>query len=420
MKKLFLTIGLVLAAGILFTAQSPSLDGRALVADPGVFPKGLFAKTVGYLPGDTISVTNPANAERVDILVIGSLDPSEGVAIMLSPEAAQALNIKKNSNNLVKLTKRNGTVDEVANGSAVIASGAPVAEEAAEEEKPLSQVIEEAIENGEPVEEAEQEAIAAAEEKTADQMFDAEDSAIEEQEEVAAAEEDAAEEAAVEGAVVVAETPEEENEEVAAVEEGGEETPAEDYPEYEAVEDELAGETPEEPEEEFVEADVKDDVPEEAVAEVVEDEGIEETPVPEAVEDEYEAIVLVPSESKSPESNLVEEPLIIEEEKEVAAATVPSASGVSYISGFDQLAYQKYYVQIAVYKSAENVDQIASRYADRYPITVVQQGSKSPVLVGPLTVDEYGVVLERFKSYGFKDAFVKVGSGSARSCDNER
>ena len=32
-----------------------------------------------------------------------------------------------------------------------------------------------------------------------------------------------------------------------------------------------------------------------------------------------------------------------------------------------------------------------------------------------MNVDEYGVVLERFRSYGFKDAFVKVGRGSASS-----
>ncbi|MBR5096763.1 MAG: hypothetical protein IK094_06630, partial [Treponema sp.] len=129
----------------------------------------------------------------------------------------------------------------------------------------------------------------------------------------------------------------------------------------------------------------------------------------EAIEDEYEAIVLVPSDSKSPESSLVDEPVIVEEEKEIAIEIASPVSGVSYISDFSELESQKYYVQIAVYKSSENVEQIASQYGNRYPITVVQLGAKSPVLVGPLNVDEYGVVLERFKSYGFKDAFVKRG-----------
>jgi len=399
MKKMLLVIGMVLAAGILFTSESPSLDGRALVADPGVFPKGLFAKTVGYLPGDTISVTNPANAERIDILVIGSLDPSDGVAIMLSPEAASALNIRKNSNNLVKLTKRNGNADEIANGSAVIASSAPVDQAPVTEEKPLSQVIEEAMESGVPVDVAEKQAVAKAEEELADKMFDQADS---EQE----AEETAIEDAAIEEAVAVEEIPQEE--EPTEVAEETEEEPQSEYPEYEEVQDELvqdelAGETEETPEDEFVEAEVQDEVPEVAEAETVEDEPIED----EVLEDEYEAIVLVPSDSKSPESSLVDEPVIVEEEEKVVVAPAVPASGVAYLNGFDELASQKYYVQIAVYNKAENIEQIASKYADRYPITVVQQGSKSPVLVGPLNVDEYGVVLERFKSYGFKDAFVK-------------
>lgn len=414
MKKILLVIGMVLAAGILFTSESPSLDGRAVVADQGVFPKGLFAKTVGYLPGDTISVTNPANAERIDILVIGSLDPSEGVAVMLSPEAANALNIKKNSNNLVKLTKRNGNVDEIANGSAVIASGSPAEDVPVQEEKPLSQVIEEALENGVPVDVAEKQAVAKAEEDLAEQMFNKADEEIEAQEEAeAAAQEAAEEEALAEDAVAEGE---EAVEEAAAAAEAEEAVPETEYPEYEAVQDELAGEIEEEPEEEFVEAEVQDEIVEDVAVEdpvvedpVVEDELAEEIPEPEAIEeDEYEAIVLVPSESKTPESNLVDEPLIIEESEPELVVDNPSpVSGVAYLNGFDELASKKYYVQIAVYNKAENIEQIASKYADRYPITVVQQGSKSPVLVGPLNVDEYGVVLERFKSYGFKDAFVK-------------
>lgn len=414
MKKILLVIGMVLAAGILFTSESPSLDGRAVVADQGVFPKGLFAKTVGYLPGDTISVTNPANAERIDILVIGSLDPSEGVAVMLSPEAANALNIKKNSNNLVKLTKRNGNVDEIANGSAVIASGSPAEDVPVQDEKPLSQVIEEALENGVPVDVAEKQAVAKAEEDLAEQMFNKADEEIEAQEEAeAAAQEAAEEEALAEDAVAEGE---EAVEEAVAAAEAEEAVPETEYPEYEAVQDELAGEIEEEPEEEFVEAEVQDEIVEDVAVEdpvvedpVVEDELAEEIPEPEAIEeDEYEAIVLVPSESKTPESNLVDEPLIIEESEPELVVDNPSpVSGVAYLNGFDELASKKYYVQIAVYNKAENIEQIASKYADRYPITVVQQGSKSPVLVGPLNVDEYGVVLERFKSYGFKDAFVK-------------
>ena len=38
---------LVVTAGcLMFASFSPSLDGRAVVVDSGVFPQGLFAKTV--------------------------------------------------------------------------------------------------------------------------------------------------------------------------------------------------------------------------------------------------------------------------------------------------------------------------------------------------------------------------------------
>ena len=73
-------------------------------------PSGLFAKTVGYLPGDIISVTNVAQNKNIDLLVIGALDASEGVAIMLTPEAAEACGIEKgsaksNRDKVAKITK---------------------------------------------------------------------------------------------------------------------------------------------------------------------------------------------------------------------------------------------------------------------------------------------------------------------------
>ena len=80
-------LGFIIIGCLVLASFSPSLDGRAVVVEPGVFPEGLFAKTVGYLPGDIISVTNITGDSTIDILVIGALDPSEGVAIMLSPEA---------------------------------------------------------------------------------------------------------------------------------------------------------------------------------------------------------------------------------------------------------------------------------------------------------------------------------------------
>ena len=120
----------ILATALMLASFSPSLDGRAVVVDRGVFPQGLFAKTVGYLPGDIISVANITGDSTVDLLVIGALDPSDGIAIMLSPEAADAVGISKDDNNVVKITKRNGQNERVY-GTAVIAKQNPASEASA-------------------------------------------------------------------------------------------------------------------------------------------------------------------------------------------------------------------------------------------------------------------------------------------------
>ena len=165
-------LGFIIIGCLVLASFSPSLDGRAIVVEPGVFPEGLFAKTVGYLPGDIISVTNITGDATIDILVIGALDPSEGVAIMLSPEAADAIGISRNTNNIVKITKRSNQ-DERVYGSAVIASNKedktpvkeaePVLEPVTEPVKPeetsvVPEPVEEPFEEETPFEEPVEEA----------------------------------------------------------------------------------------------------------------------------------------------------------------------------------------------------------------------------------------------------------------------
>src|SRR5574344_1855827 len=119
-KNICIACFAVLCTGFL-TAFSPSVDGRAVVADKGELPAGLFAKTVGYLPGDSVSVTNPTTGMTIEVLILGAIDPSEGIAILLSPEAAGKLGIKKDSNIQVKITKRAGQLDEAVTGTAILA-----------------------------------------------------------------------------------------------------------------------------------------------------------------------------------------------------------------------------------------------------------------------------------------------------------
>ena len=77
------------------------------------------------------------------------------------------------------------------------------------------------------------------------------------------------------------------------------------------------------------------------------------------------------------------------------------------------LAKGSYYVQIASYSDPTRAKKVVDGYAPKYPIVVEQgttaRGSVLKVCVGPVKKDEYGAILERFKSLGFKDAFVRKG-----------
>ena len=365
---------LVVTAGcLMFASFSPSLDGRAVVVDDGVFPQGLFAKTVGYLPGDIISVTNIAGDATVDILVIGALDPSEGVAIMLSPEAAQAMGIEKGSNNIVKITKRSGQ-DERVYGNAVISKSAAEIDDwddesfdnIADEENTEAFVEPEA----QPAEEeaAPEEAAPETEEDFAEESFEEEESAFEEpeveedfeegefEEEFAEPEEEAAEETpAEEEAEEEAEESFEEEafEEEAPAEEAIEEEPLEEEAleeealeseepleedafeeESEALEEEEFEEAEEAPAEEAFDADELSELP--AEEEPLEEETFEEeAPAEEPAEEEFEEEALaeeaeeedIPAEEsfeeEAEEEKPAEEAFLADELGDLPGAFVP-------------------------------------------------------------------------------------------------
>ena len=305
---------LVVTAGcLMFASFSPSLDGRAVVVDEGVFPQGLFAKTVGYLPGDIISVTNIAGDKTIDLLVIGALDPSEGVAIMLSPEAADAMGIDRGSNNIVKITKRSGQ-DERVYGNAVISKSAAEIEDWDEGEydsigtEENSDAFEEPEktelpEESAPVEEAPafDEAAAQPEESLGEAEF--EEPAVDEE-----AFEDAEEEAFDEE-TPAEETPAEDAENTEATEEEAFDENAEDFTDEEPLEentlpadeaeeeafDEEAAEDFEEPEEgaeeEALDSEELDALPEESEEAYEEDspaeEEAEEAPAEEEAEEGF-------------------------------------------------------------------------------------------------------------------------------------
>lgn len=509
MKKLFVVILSVLLSGTIFTSFSPSLDGRAVVAPEGAMPKGVFAKTVGYLPGDSISVTSLSAKKTVDILVIGSIDSSEGVAILLSPEAAELLGLSKDANNVVKITKRSGQLDEAVAGTAVIGGKVENDESDFEPEEIVSEsentagteedsdsveeisaekaegeeeddYAEETVEP-EPVESVEAEENPAPETEIEPEVIDEavphgsedlENSAAESSEEAVpsepldsaeeipeekvpskedsvepekidatdAPEEDGLSENSGEIPVPVEECPEEvEPDEKLEPAEGDElsesvekieatDEPATEEPEPEkesvSVDDDVVSETPFE--EESVSADELPEMNAEN-SEPVENERPETGPLSEEnSEESYEPIVLVPAESNPPESagkpaevykNEVSakpaENVENKEKERAAEGKKPVASKKSLekykVSSLKELESGKYYIQIAVLADENNLKDTVSKFEKQYPVTLVPlaSGKATQVMIGPLGMDEYGAVLNRFKKSGYKDAFLR-------------
>ncbi|MCR5172070.1 MAG: SPOR domain-containing protein [Treponema sp.] len=456
MKKIISLILTTFTVAILFAAARPSLDGRAVVAEDGEMPKGLFARTIGYLPGDSVTVTNPANGNACDVLILGSIDASEGVAILLSPEAADRLAIRKDSNVQVKITKRTGSLDENVSGTATLSdeddtdynSGSLTEETAqAPEETPAPEAAEALAEetSGEssevPAEEVAEEIASEPVEVTeADSegpvmsadSFDAEEP-VEEAPAEAVAEEEAPAETPAE-AVVVEAPAEEEKTELVAEEEIPEEAVPEELVEAEAPS--LATVTPNDvviPDnfEELANEAGKAPV-QEVVSESAPEVPSEESVVEEPSADEYAPIVLVPSEPNPPEETEVPKEVPVETPVEIAgpaaetapvtetAPAIEIAPVESVTSGdinfenfikpsLKDLESGKYYVQIASLGQKENIESLLAKYTPKYPVVLVplSNGKGYQVLVGPLTADEYGMIIERFQSYGFKDCFLR-------------
>lgn len=518
MKKFLSGILFLLISVFIFADSSASVEGVIEVAGKDELPAGYFGKAAGYLPGDSVSITNPNTGITLQILNLGTLDASGGIAILISEESAKSLGIERNSGVKVKLAPRSGYFDETVSGNAVLdektlpaAKEEPVSDVSAEPAvqagpEAASQPAENAAVSVEPAapvavagvpliadteDNAEEEnaEVAAVEDEaeTPVDEIDSEDetdfsdeeklSAEPVEEEVSADDESSVEEE-TEPVIVEApapteecEVPEEPYEDYESVEDGFLESkeaveqpsPAEES-EVEAVTveepDPIEEETEdlpeeeneelvivEEPQEEEPETPTEDETEEEAVtveepSPIEEDSAAEENQMEEVSEPEevvaepnaepeaqssgesessdYAPIVLVPSEPESPEppvdASIENEPIEIvpvesvPEEKKCEPEPLQTEYPVSIqdyvVSSESALASNCYYIQIATMGNIKNIENILVKYS-KYPVSLIPAGKNYRVLVGPLSVDEYGAVLAKFKNAGFKDAFVR-------------
>lgn len=535
MKKFLSGILFLLISVFIFADSSASIEGVIEVAGKDELPAGYFGKAAGYLPGDSVSITNPNTGITLQILNLGTLDASGGIAILISEESAKSLGIERNSGVKVKLAPRSGYFDETVSGSAVLDEKTLPAEKDETAETSSEPAVQAEPESSQPVEtaavaaevapvavagvpliadtedngEEENAEVAAVEEESSAEEVEtepseesnSEDEADFSDEEIAADEEPSVESVEEETEPVIVEAPAPTEECEVPEESPADEVPEEPYEDYESVEDgfleskeaveqpspaeesEAESVTVEEPapieeesenspEEENAELVVveeppveeepetpaepevlaEDEIEEEAVTveepSPIEEDSAEESQPEEVSEPEevvaeptvepevqaeqetqsgeetessdYAPIILVPSEPESPEPSATasseDEPIEIvpvesvPEEKtaepEPLQAEYPVNIQNHVVSSESALASNCYYIQIATMGNIKNIENLLVKYS-KYPVSLIPAGKNYRVLVGPLSVDEYGAVLAKFKDAGFKDAFVR-------------
>lgn len=436
-------------ATMTFATSKPSLDGRAVVADEGVLPVGLFAKTVGYLPGDSVSVTNPSTGITINVLILGSIDPSAGVAILLSPEAADKLFITPNSNTQVKITKRTGMLDEAGSGTGTLVADTPTdtllpnqmknnldsrlgsldetlgtatnetssatkgisSEEnssalapSAEETTPKQAVPEQEIQAV-----SSDYAITAIEEVPMNHVLSEHDPVyiVESlNEDPFTGFETEAEPSAEASESTQAEEAETSKDAMAVISDETEMAPSDEWP---SLEDTMFAD------EYFAAADsslvdpfapiilvpTEEHPPEEEVREEVVPSFTQEEPseaVPEPEPEDVAPLTIVPEPVKSA--------VTIED---IPYTTLGTPEQRSLMKSLSQLESGKYYVQVATFAEQKNIDRMLNEYGSKYPFVMVplKSGRAIQMMIGPLNVDEYGAILARFKNLGFKDSFLR-------------
>ncbi len=525
MKRLSSLLFASLLCFSLFAASGkPSLDGRAVVADIGELPIGLFAKSAAFLPGDTVVVTNPSTHISIEVMIFGGFDSSEGIAIILSPEAARELYISKGSDVIVQVTKKTDAWSENTILSKTVESYAPdedpdrnqeimigdieepvfekpgvvvedvvfyveepilppeeFVEVPVEEEIPEEVVVEEVVREEVIPEEIPEEITPAERTPLISRQYREQEAEVAEKsedesetvEEITADEEKWAlisdstdNEDSVEEEELVEEEIEEELEEDSATLED-EEIICEEEPAYIPEATEEAEESDEFPdfifasgEEESLEeseiteeTEITEDIELPEDTEITEDteslcgsdpDSLSDSEVADDSEEEYiveTEVILIPTEFYPPvadtvtevlfetasedamvettdeldeeaeeiideSDSLADEPdivIIIEDEEVIAEPELPAITVVSQ----NELP-KGYYVQILTASKMTTVEDTVDMYGKNYPMQFAESARGGiQVLIGPLTPDEYAIIQARFRSYGYKDCFVR-------------
>lgn len=135
---------------------------------------------------------------------------------------------------------------------------------------------------------------------------------------------------------------------------------------------------------------------------------------------ESASVTLVPSEPNPPAVPEDVTPAVIAAVPVPEVEPLPKVAPVAVVTAPVKVPAEgtligkgSFYVQIATYTDPSNARAIMDKYGKKYPVIIEKAsgtgGEVLKVCIGPVKKDEYGAVLERFKSLGFRDAFVRKG-----------
>jgi len=388
-------------------------EGNAGIASSSDFPSaGMYAKS-DMFPRNTIVEIRNLETERTIRAVITGSSGIPGLVAVLSPEAAAALNIKSGTVSRVRIRIPQAVLERPADGTV---SGAtlssqdsltssdpdmnPAAAVAMREVQdpvvPLSSIATNTDTDLIPASEVHETMPAEVDQSLSEAASVAAEPVVE------------TESLLMDGAAVVASTeevstpPSEETPEVAQTPEiPPEEIPSEENPAFYEEPEVVLGEV------EAVLVPTEPNPPE--YAEVTEAESYLDGP----------AIPVVPVMPEVQDNSVdVEEVPAVEEAPVIAAVPVQPApvAADTYSEDFpfvSSLQKGSWYVQIGSYAESSSVRSILASWSKRYPLAIergtVRGKDVMKVLVGPLGKDEYGAALERLRSSGFKDAFIRKG-----------
>jgi hypothetical protein len=358
MKKI--SIGLLVIAAVLLLLSASVWEGSAAVAAPGALPEsGYYAATNSFPRNTVVDITNLANGRTIRVIVAGGLE-TPGLLVMLSRDAAGAIELQSRSIGRVKMSQPADPVAFARFTEGKVSSGDPDFDPAA--------------------------ALGAAGLETAEAA-------------PAISASGAVEESGAKEMPVISDT-------MTAV-------PAPDTLSGSAVPDFMR--SPQSYEYALEEAGAK--VPEAAGLLIDEKDVIAPTPLPDTYEREYfisEAELIPPvDESRSPAKNLpVYNAAPYETIQGETSPGYPETNNFS-VPVISDLEKGKYYIQLAALSKVESVENEIKKIDSSLPMAVQGAGSSGKpiyrVLVGPVNLGESGALLRRFKAI-YKDAFVRGGN----------